>query len=231
MELTKELYDKHYRLLYNIARKMLFDDDMAKDAVHDTFIKFYGAKDIDEEKRIYFIVKILKNVCIDYYHKKGMTRSIEDMLELQQEEEYLNSYDRALLEGFIEEAINKLGDNQKEVFRYKYEIGLTYNEISKITNSDKQLLRNTYSYAKENIISFVKHLILEGTLSISKRRRLMDNSGAKIINNTGCRKILDKETGKILIGVKAAAAIINVKRATLNTRLWRGADPRFQFVK
>lgn len=159
MELTKEFYNENYRLLFNIARKMLADEDSAKDAVHDSFIKYYKADEIEKSKKIYFIIKILKNTCIDYLRRKRPTTDIESLVNIQEEQQYLHNYDKLLLEELITQAINNLTEKQRSIFKYKYESGLTYNEISKLTNLKTRLLMSNYYYAKKNIISFTKNLL------------------------------------------------------------------------
>lgn len=219
MELTEELYNQHYGMLYRIARNILKDEDDAKDAVHDTFIKFHKAEidSIGNEK--YLLIAILKNTSIDKWRTDRKKTQLD--FDIEDEFKFNSDFDNKLIESFILEGISQLFPVQKQVFELRYNLEMKYADISKIVGINKQSVINAYQKAVEHVAQAVKVHSLD---KLKNRFNFKpDRVGAK-------KKILDKKTGKIVLGVKAAASIIGVSPSTLVETLITGRHPRFKYI-
>ncbi len=67
------IYNQYSKLMKHVAIKLLNDDKLAEDAVHDAFIKLINhmddLEDIDSTKTKNLIIIITKNTAIDLYRK------------------------------------------------------------------------------------------------------------------------------------------------------------------
>jgi len=140
-ELTRTLKEHEAELIRYSAR-MLGDQENARDAVQDTFIKYAKFKG-DCPKAVIanvraWLYKSARNICIDMLRKKKRSAEIllSEEIELVQSQEdsrpdhmMRKNEESAMLRTLI----NQLGSKDREVLILKIEHGHSYREIAEIT--------------------------------------------------------------------------------------------------
>lgn len=136
-EWIRSAMEKYEGQLMNYAFSFTRDIDRARDIVQDTFLKLCSQEPgkIDE-----YLSKWLFTVCrnraLDVLKKENRMQPLSDIqLEHQADESATPSeiVDRNELAGKAMKVFEKLAPNQQEVLRLKFQHGLSYKEISEIT--------------------------------------------------------------------------------------------------
>ncbi|HEX4923214.1 MAG TPA: sigma-70 family RNA polymerase sigma factor [Bdellovibrionales bacterium] len=120
--------------LLRYAKKLLGNEELAQEVVQDTFLRFLKMKREDiEDKLPEWLFHVCRNRAIDVMRRKKPGVSIEDA-ELKD----TSSSALELLEGnervrkMLGE-INKLPKAHQEIIRLKFQEGLSYEQIAKVT--------------------------------------------------------------------------------------------------
>lgn len=126
------LFDTHYKKLYNYSFKVLKESTLSEELVQETFIKLWeNFEHIKESERSIesFLITTLKNKIIDDYRKKqtrekhtnlyALNTSIETQIDKQWE-----------LVQRIEDIYTTLEQKTIDIFKLSRDKGLTYREIS-----------------------------------------------------------------------------------------------------
>lgn len=147
----EEIYIKYKQTMFYIANKILRDEYLAEDAVHQAFLRIIDNLDkineINCHKSKAFIVIIVQNISIDFYRK----RKREANISFEGIEYAIGSQDESFDLNEIEEAILKLPVNYSSVFRLKYSLGYTNIEISEILNINEANVRKRISRGKDKL--------------------------------------------------------------------------------
>ena len=159
-----EIYEEHKNALYKYALKILQNQELAEDAVHNSFIS------IIEHKEKYFnltgrdflssAVIIVRNKCFDILRKKKPY----DETPIEDFENYLESEDLPLDEQAIissEYAImwkhlNSIDEISRQVLIMKYYHGMSYNEIGEKLNMTPKHVDTKIMRAKEKVRKLMK---------------------------------------------------------------------------
>lgn len=153
------LYEKD---MYLLAKYMLKDEELIKDAVQDTILKVYERIEYlkNEDSFKFWLLKILGNKCRDILKKdKNII-----YLDVQIEEGYR---DKGYDEIEIKNCIEKLNESQREIITLYYFNELTYKEISEIMNIPEGTVKSKLSRAKEHLRS----IIGEEEMTVNEIRR------------------------------------------------------------
>lgn len=142
------IYITYKQTMFYLANKILRDQYLAEDAVHQAFLRIIDNLDkineINCHKTKGFIVIIVQNIAIDFYRKRKREANISfDGIEYA-----IGSDDKSLELNEIEDAILKLPSKYSSVFRLKYSLGYTNIEISEILNINEDNVRKRISRGK-----------------------------------------------------------------------------------
>jgi len=114
------------------------DRERAHDVVQDVFLKLHkhGADKIQPDKMKAWLFAVCRNRAIDILRKEK-PMSVTDATELasvrdQQPDPSIQA-ERREQHGQVLDLLNRLPDNQREVVRLKFQSGLSYREISEVT--------------------------------------------------------------------------------------------------
>ena len=153
-----EILARHQDAIYSFARRVLADDQEAEDASQETFLRFYkAAPGISPTAALRtYLLKILKNICIDIYRKKK-----PDLLEDLPEQPDTRT-PQVLLEGAVailrlEEAIEGLPVNQKTAILLRHTEHLSYSEISEIMGVSLSAVESLLVRARK----FLRHALTQ----------------------------------------------------------------------
>ncbi len=156
-EAKQELFDLVYSDLYKIAISILRNSANAEDIVQDTCLTalecFHTLKNNSSFKP--WITKILKNKCYTFLkNRKNKLENIED---------YPMSYDViSNLDATInfKAMVEKLDEEEKEIFILKYEDDLTINQIAKRLNKTESAIKSVLYRGRQKLSTKVKKPML-----------------------------------------------------------------------
>ena len=122
--------------LIRYAAQITGDLDRARDVVQDTFIRLCAEpQDRVEPHLAQWLFKVCRNRALDVRRKESRMKTLDDTeMNLQVSNEPSPSAESREAAGEVQRLLGTLSDNQQEVVRLKFQNGLSYQEISNITN-------------------------------------------------------------------------------------------------
>lgn len=145
-----ELYARYSQRIYAYCLRVIGNSDDARDLFQDTFIKFFDsaqAKTSLIDNVPAYLLKIARNMCINYKRNKRTFLSIEDFRTLTNDVDYEQ---KELLQ-ILATSLELLEPEHKDAFVLRMYQGLPYTEISKITGDSVSAVKNRVWRAKEKI--------------------------------------------------------------------------------
>jgi RNA polymerase sigma-70 factor (ECF subfamily) len=157
----RELVETYQKRVYGMVRKMVIIHEDADDVVQNTFIKAYKNIDSFHGKSSLFtwIYRIAVNESLNFLEKKKKRNffSMEDHHEVM-----MGYLDRSsLIDGDevqlqLQKAILRLPEKQRLIFNLRYFEELSYEEISKMTQTTVGGLKAGYHHAVKKIEEILK---------------------------------------------------------------------------
>lgn len=146
LQVFEELIKPHEKKIYNIALKLVKNEQDAYDLAQESLIKIYKSLNRFEYKSNFstWIYRIAYNTSIDYLRKNnnngwtmsldeenenGVKFEVEDTLPTPEE-----IFEMKITKELIKEAVDKLDDTQRAVVVLRDVEGLSYEEISEVTD-------------------------------------------------------------------------------------------------
>ncbi len=123
--------DEHSDGLYRFLLKNIKDEEVARDLVQESFMKLWiKKKEVEKEKSKSYLFTTGYHTMIDHIRKNSRNVSYETV-EYKEE-----SYDRGYsdLKEVLNEAVDKLPEDQKAVVLLRDYEGYSYKEIADITD-------------------------------------------------------------------------------------------------
>lgn len=147
--------------VYWHVRKMVIDHDDADDLTQEIFIKVFRHIDnFREDAQLYtWIYRIATNECLSFLQRKKRRffLPIGDVAEeLTQKLESASDISGDEVQLKLQKALLKLPDKQRIVFNMKYFDDLSYEEISKITDTSVGALKASYHHAVKKIEEYLE---------------------------------------------------------------------------
>lgn len=113
----EEQYDRIFRYCYMKTR----DKHVAEDITQETFLRFLNTHSTKEiGKNMPYLYAISRNLCVDYYRQKRPIELDENMSIQENNETKL-----------IEEALEKINEEEKELLFLRYANDTSINELAK----------------------------------------------------------------------------------------------------
>ena len=145
------IYEGNFDLLLNYGRKFSREESIIEDAIQNIFANLIRSREkLGELINVQqYLLAAHRNELIELITKKKKTLSSEilpDTLfkpEYSVEEEIIEKEDQVRLRKFLRKSIVKLTSHQQEALYLKYDIGLSYEEISKILNISVESCRTS----------------------------------------------------------------------------------------
>lgn len=155
----ERLYKAYYKLLFYVANKILKDEHLSEDAVHNTFLKVLENLDkIDEvncHKTRSLLVVITKNHSINLYNRQKNHPIIpldENVYAGNEAAVHLDT-DTA---DELTDAILKLPDMYRSVLTLKYVQGFSNKEIANMLEISEANVRKRLERARKMIIEIIQ---------------------------------------------------------------------------
>ncbi len=124
--------------LIGYATTFLHDVDRARDVVQDTFIRLYQ-QDVDKVRDGLkaWLFTVCRNRALDVIRKERRIVGLEEEQMARMPSGRRSPSERADIQervSQVHEALARLSENQREVILLKFEQGLSYEEISEVTD-------------------------------------------------------------------------------------------------
>lgn len=159
-DLLMKTYGKR---LYDHIRRMVVGEQDAEDVLQDTMISVIRyIKDFKQESKLYtWLYTIATRECLKFYKQKKLTLKGFDnenqwLVNTLYAENNMNA-ESILLK--FHAAILTLPEKQRLVFNLRYFDELSYEEMSKITDTSVSSLKTNYHYAFEKIKTHLSNAI------------------------------------------------------------------------
>jgi RNA polymerase sigma-70 factor (ECF subfamily) len=140
--------------LLHVAKKMLENENDAKDLVQEVFLKLWYLRDTLYQYNSIpaFAVTMIKNLCIDRLRVRGREVALEqnDELRTTQDNPYLQ-LERLNTEQLLKKIINSLPPLQKAIITMKEIDEYEVEEIAEITGTQADAIRVNLSRARKKV--------------------------------------------------------------------------------
>lgn len=124
--------------LIRYAAQITGDLDRARDVVQDTFIRLCAEKQSRVEPYLaQWLFKVCRNRALDVRRKESRMKTLDETemnSQISTEPSPAAAMERRETTGEVLRLLGTLSENQQEVVRLKFQNGLSYQEISTITN-------------------------------------------------------------------------------------------------
>ncbi|MBQ7242449.1 MAG: RNA polymerase sigma factor [Firmicutes bacterium] len=145
----KEQYDRLLRYCYMKTK----DPYLAEDIVQETFLKFWQSRSYkDTGKEMAYLYTIARNLCIDGF-RKPKTENIDDYASSAVY--VMSEQEKAVTQLALEEALNKLPDDLREIVTLRYVSGISAADIGRIVGMSRF---SVYRRLKESLRTLKKYL-------------------------------------------------------------------------
>lgn len=155
------LYERHKLAVYRFFMRQGTPQAIAEDLTHDTWLKVIDGRHRYTVSALFktWLFIIARNVLIDYQKKKSTTMestALADEAELPGNN-VIN--DMSALTQHLAKAIAALPFEQRETFLLKQEAGFTLDEISVITQQNKEKVKSSWRYALQKLRRGLSHYV------------------------------------------------------------------------
>jgi RNA polymerase sigma-70 factor (ECF subfamily) len=159
----KKLYDRYHKQLYYLAKNYLKDQNLARDAVQEVFLKFWNKREnLDHSSSVSgFLFVMLKNHLLNMMrdeHKRQ--KVIEEVKRMTANNEFANVVEEEIAyseyKNIIENGLAKLSPAQKEVFELRSFEGLSNAEVAEKKHVSEHTVKTQYYLSSKFIRSHLK---------------------------------------------------------------------------
>jgi RNA polymerase sigma-70 factor (ECF subfamily) len=164
------LVERYQGRVYRLALRILRNEEEARDAVQDAFLKVYGSLRRFEGRSSFYtwLYRLVFNLCLDLKRKDRSTRHVEWEEERLTEDAVLDEgrpgaigagglpgpgseYERSELRAMMTQAIETLPDESRETLVLREIDGLSYAEISATLGIPKGTVMSRLHYARKKV--------------------------------------------------------------------------------
>jgi len=160
----KEIFMEFYRPLCLFARKMLPCEEDAEDIVHNVFLAIWERKMsfIDKNRLKIYLYRAVYNQSLTYIRRQKFTTRLEDNEVGGEMDENNYLQNRIETEVFVEimQAIDRLPEHRREIFKLSYIDGLKISEVAERLNIAEETVRSQRMKARKQLQSSLKDISL-----------------------------------------------------------------------
>ncbi|MFT7671059.1 MAG: RNA polymerase sigma factor (sigma-70 family) [Planctomycetota bacterium] len=132
------LLKRHERTLILYSARLLGDVDRARDVVQEAFLRLCTQERAELEDRVdVWLFTVCRNLCHDVHRKESRMTPLEEERADQTATSAATPIEVAARDdsySAVLESMTSLPAKQQEVLRLKFQSGLSYKEISRVTN-------------------------------------------------------------------------------------------------
>ena len=160
---VEQLYNNYKNTMYYTAKRVLHDDYLAEDAVHQTFIniiKNLGAiGDVSCPQTSSYCVISCRRVAIDMLRREHTDKFIEIDDLLDKIPDGTNIEEETILKMDLERIIDKvsrLPDIYRDIFYLYYSNGCSLKQITKVLNISNEAVKKRLQRARQQLFSMLQ---------------------------------------------------------------------------
>ncbi len=128
--------------LYEYGMRMVQDEDLTRDAMHDLFVKLWqNRQSVGPTNNIkYYLLTAFRNLLLtqrgieNRMPREDLQESTGFNMEFTPESDYIRSEQLDVLSKQLLEALNQLSPRQKEIIYLRYFEELDYNQVAELMN-------------------------------------------------------------------------------------------------
>ena len=143
------LYDRFAGMLFRHAAMILADRAAAADAVHNVFLRLAKAGSSDDVVPLAYLRRAVRNEC--YSAMRTRRRDIVVAVDAALLESVEGVDDRPAERLALEQALQRLPAEQREVVHLKVWEGMTFQEIADLTGDSLNTAASRYRYATDKL--------------------------------------------------------------------------------
>ncbi|NLL99950.1 MAG: RNA polymerase sigma factor [Treponema sp.] len=155
-----KIYETTMQLLFKISYRIVGNEDVAEDLAHDSLIKAHEKAlvfpSIDDAK--FWLIRVVKNASLNYAKRKGREKKAYEKV-LKEGTRKVDSGETELLKAesckIVQEALNKLPENLKEVIVLREYGELNYKEIGRILGITEGNVKIRIFRAREQLVKLI----------------------------------------------------------------------------
>lgn len=148
-----ELYNLYVEAMYNICRRMMGNDEDAKDVLQDSFIQAFSKLGTLQKEELFpaWLKRIVVNRCLNALKKnRAMVELTNDEIEMPEEEQDVQEEVKFQVER-IKKALDRISAGCRTVLNLYVFEGYDHKEIGKILSISESASKAQYSKAKSKI--------------------------------------------------------------------------------
>jgi len=158
-----ELYDRHFKLVYNAAFKRLRNADQAADIAQEVFVQLWTRKSIAPIENLpAYLFTLVRNNVFKFLEREQRYQPLPELFD-QWDGSTSNADAVLLYQEFVvafEQLVNALSPQQQIIFRMRYEQELSPAEIAEKLDISPKTVRNQLGKALVRLKSAVEISIL-----------------------------------------------------------------------
>ena len=157
------LYNRYKKRLYNFVLRLSGNVMVTEDIVQTVFVKLYeNFSDLKKrESANYWLFTAARNEYYNYYRKNKRIIELDESALSEEHAEYEleNRVELKDMKNIVLNELNKMSDDQKEVYLLKEYGGLSYREIAKTMNIDVDLVKSRLYKVRQKLINKISKLV------------------------------------------------------------------------
>lgn len=153
------LYNKYSRLMFEEAKSILMDKQLAEDAVHETFVRIMAGRHniIEDGREKGYLVKACRNVCFNMISKRSKPAADvelnDDVIEALKPWQNI-PLDLLLCEELrkvIMDKIQDMDDKYKDILTFRLVFDMSVEKIAALCGISKSNVRTRFFRAKAKL--------------------------------------------------------------------------------
>ena len=163
-----QLYGRHKVIIYRFFLRQNLPVAVAEELCHDTWLKIINSRDNYQASALFttYLFTIARRLMIDFQQKKST--QCEQLFDPAQDEilsdelvsDTPETTTQAKLSVALKRNITLLPFDQREVFLLKQESGFSIQEISVITQQDKEKVKSSWRYALQKLRKGLENYVI-----------------------------------------------------------------------
>lgn len=155
-----ELYRRYEKRVWSYARISLQNDQLAKDATQETFMRIFnaGKRSTCVERFSAYVMRIVRNIVLNEQQRRSVQMVDIDTLELPSAEQ--GTYEQQEMNAIVETALHLLPDEYRDAFSMQTFSDMSYNEIAEVQNVPLSTVRNRVVRAKAKLREILNTYII-----------------------------------------------------------------------
>jgi len=157
------VYNQYKNQLYNYVCKMLYEKHIAEDITQNVFLRLYeNLGNIRKSQSIAsWLFTTARNEVFGHLRRKQIKKEdfMKEEFEYRSNEDIVGSFEEAELKELVQNGVDKMNDELKEVFILREYSELSYKEIANILCIEESLVKGRLFRARQILVDRISKLV------------------------------------------------------------------------